>query len=92
MAETGTCGKCVSEISVEADRCPECGYEPRTDNKLGQTILLIIGVILTLTVVGAIIGLPLIYFSLKARKYAETQKPTTTTPDDTVSVKELIEV
>lgn len=24
----GTCGKCNSTISVDADRCPECGYEP----------------------------------------------------------------
>lgn len=28
--ETGKCEKCASEISVEADRCPECGYEPST--------------------------------------------------------------
>lgn len=27
-SETGTCGKCNSIISVDADRCPECGYEP----------------------------------------------------------------
>lgn len=27
-AGTGTCGKCDSLISVDADRCPECGYEP----------------------------------------------------------------
>jgi len=26
--ETGQCGKCESEISVTAERCPECGYEP----------------------------------------------------------------
>ena len=26
--ETGTCVKCDSEISVEADKCPHCGYEP----------------------------------------------------------------
>jgi len=27
-AETGICWKCNSTISVEADRCTECGYEP----------------------------------------------------------------
>jgi hypothetical protein len=26
--ETGTCEKCDSQISLEADRCPECGHEP----------------------------------------------------------------
>lgn len=25
---TGQCGKCDSSISIDADRCPECGYEP----------------------------------------------------------------
>jgi len=28
MTETGTCEKCQSEIDHDADRCPECGYEP----------------------------------------------------------------
>ena len=28
MSKTGECGKCASEISIEAERCPECGYEP----------------------------------------------------------------
>jgi len=28
MTETARCTKCDSEISKEADRCPECGHEP----------------------------------------------------------------
>ena len=32
MNEIGQCGKCSSEIKTEAERCPECGYEP---SKLG---------------------------------------------------------
>lgn len=35
--ETGTCQKCSSTISVEATRCPECGYEPSTG--IGKSIL-----------------------------------------------------
>jgi len=35
-AETGKCGKCASVISVEADRCPECGYEPASHGILGS--------------------------------------------------------
>jgi RNA polymerase subunit RPABC4/transcription elongation factor Spt4 len=27
-ADTGNCEKCDSEISLEAERCPNCGYEP----------------------------------------------------------------
>jgi len=28
MTDTAPCTKCNSEISIEARRCPECGYEP----------------------------------------------------------------
>lgn len=28
MAETAPCRRCDSQISVEVERCPECGYEP----------------------------------------------------------------
>lgn len=27
--ETASCTKCKSEIPIEAERCPECGFEPR---------------------------------------------------------------
>ena len=47
-ADTGTCKQCVSEISIEADRCPECGYEP------GYGILGIIIILLSLLWIGII--------------------------------------
>ncbi|QLC33098.1 zinc ribbon domain-containing protein [Halarchaeum sp. CBA1220] len=34
--ETGTCEKCDSEISLEADKCPQCGYEPASHGILGS--------------------------------------------------------
>jgi RNA polymerase subunit RPABC4/transcription elongation factor Spt4 len=33
--ETGICEKCDSEISLEADKCPQCGYEPASSGILG---------------------------------------------------------
>lgn len=33
--ETGTCEKCDSKISLEADKCPQCGYEPASSGILG---------------------------------------------------------
>jgi len=27
-SETGSCKKCTTKISLEAERCPQCGYEP----------------------------------------------------------------
>lgn len=26
--QTGQCDQCMSEIPIEAQRCPECGYQP----------------------------------------------------------------
>jgi len=34
--ETGTCEKCDSEISLEADKYPNCGYEPAAHGILGS--------------------------------------------------------
>lgn len=45
MTETGRCNKCDSEISVNAERCPECGYEPGAGSTLG-TILGSIGILI----------------------------------------------
>lgn len=37
-AETAHCHKCKSEISPEAERCPECGYEPSNIGAVSQII------------------------------------------------------
>lgn len=43
--DTGTCRKCKSEIPLEADRCPECGYEPRIGilGGIGMWVSLMLG-------------------------------------------------
>lgn len=41
MVDTAKCEKCASEISVEADRCPECGYEP---SKSGLIFSILVGI------------------------------------------------
>ena len=41
MTETDKCTKCDSEISVEADRCPECGYEPSSGGVLNGILTFI---------------------------------------------------
>lgn len=90
MTETGTCGKCASDIPIEATKCPECGYEPSTDSVIGRSIMMVIGLILTGTIIGAVIGVPLLYFGYKSHKYHKTLKPTNTDPEETISFKELI--
>lgn len=37
--ETGECEKCMSEIPLEAERCPDCGYEPSDHGIVGGLLL-----------------------------------------------------
>lgn len=52
---TGICEKCDSEISLEAEKCPQCGYEPASHGIIGS-----IGVTLSLMASILIGGLILI--------------------------------
>lgn len=53
--ETGTCEKCDSQISINADKCPQCGYEPSSGGILGGILtwisVMVVGLFGTLTVV-----------------------------------------
>lgn len=48
VAEMGTCEKCASEISTNADRCPQCGYEPANHG-------ILLSIIAALTTMGAVL-------------------------------------
>jgi hypothetical protein len=39
--ETAPCQKCDTDISVEADRCPNCGYEPGSGGILSSIFAII---------------------------------------------------
>ena len=65
--ETGSCEKCDSQISLEADRCPECGYEPANHGAILSIIavlsvgvaVLLVGLILLVWVVAIATNFPL---------------------------------
>ena len=65
--ETGSCEKCDSHISLEADRCPECGYEPANHGAIVSIIaglsvglaILFAGLILIVWVVTIGSGFPI---------------------------------
>lgn len=82
-SETAECLKCHSEISVKAEKCPECEYEPRSEGYYSRLFFLIGGLLLTGTIVGAVVGLPMIYIGYKGQKRSENMMPTETPPDET---------
>lgn len=61
-SETGRCAKCDSEISVNAERCPECGYEPDSGSILGGLAALILIPIAGFGILMLII-IPILLFS-----------------------------
>lgn len=80
MSDTDECRKCKSEISTEAIACPECGFEPRTDGRLFTWVVVIGGVLVSLTGIGAIIGIPAIIGVLYGEWQQRDAKPTTKEP------------
>lgn len=50
--ETGSCEKCDSEISAQAERCPECGYEPASHGAVVSIIA------------GLSVGIAVLFFGL----------------------------
>lgn len=60
MPETAPCKECRADIEVNAQACPECGYNPGRRGKLSGIGLMIVGLLLSLTIIGAIVGIPLL--------------------------------
>jgi hypothetical protein len=54
--------------------------------------MMVIGLLLTGTIIGAVVGIPLLYLGYKSHKYHQDLKLTNTDPEDTVSFRELIDL
>ena len=69
------CEQCRADIDPEASVCPHCGYDPAGDIESEATKRLIVGLVLTLTLVGAVIGIPLMYSAVRHNRRAEDARP-----------------
>lgn len=79
-ADTAPCQKCASPIPTEAVRCPECGYEPSSEGARARFWGMLIGALLTATVIGAVVGIPLFLLAWLGKRSAATRRPTTHAP------------
>lgn len=57
--DTGECNKCKSVIRTDADRCPECGFEPGP-GILGGIVMWVSGMLATLFLTIAVVVIALI--------------------------------
>lgn len=64
-SELGECRNCGGRVSLAAVKCTHCGYHIPEDGIIIDILHLLLGNLLTLTVIGAIIGLPLMRRALR---------------------------
>lgn len=73
---TEPCTKCTREISTDASVCPECGYDPQSKGRLARRIFYIVGVVCTVSIIAAPIGIPILLFYYFAEKQVSKKTPT----------------
>jgi hypothetical protein len=44
------------------ERCPHCGYQPAKEGRAGRFLIWLVAILLCLTGVGVVIGLPLLLY------------------------------
>lgn len=59
MTDTAPCDDCGESIDPSLLTCPHCGNEPQKAAKQSAYILIVIGAVLSVTVVGALVGVPM---------------------------------
>ena len=65
MSESATaCDECDATIADGIVECPECGNNPAAAAKKSAYILIVVGIAISLTGVGAIIGVPAILIGI----------------------------
>lgn len=71
----------MATISTEATKCPACGYEPRQGYESEAGLANFFALLLSLTIVGIVLAIPLWWYGIKCQQKAEGMKPTNTPPD-----------
>jgi len=77
------CLKCRSEISALAEKCPKCGYDPRIVEKGVGVFAIALGMLVSLTIIGALIGIPMIIVGgWFVQNKGSEKRPTNTAPSE----------
>lgn len=69
------CEECRGEVDEQASTCPHCGHDPSSKIQSQARWRLGVGTLLCLTVVGAIIGIPLVISGLRHYSRAQEASP-----------------
>lgn len=69
------CEQCRADIDPEASVCPHCGYDPAADIQSQAKWRWGVGALLCFTVVGGIIGVPLVISGFLHARKADSVSP-----------------
>ena len=69
------CSKCREPLPESSSRCGNCGYAPAKEYNRKKWLYGVVGFVLTVSVIGVPIGLPLLWFGYRNRKKAEKATP-----------------
>jgi len=67
---TAACRRCGGAVRPTATRCQHCGYDVRSHSKW-RWVWGLPGTVLTVSIVGAPLGLPMLWKAYRHRKAAE---------------------
>jgi len=66
------CSECRAQVAEAASRCENCGYNPAGGYNRKKWLWGIPGVILTFSVIGIPLGVPMLWIARRNRKKAES--------------------
>lgn len=64
QVESIECAKCGTISDTGTQECPNCEYRPQKSMQVVGMLVFTVGVIISLTVVGAIVGVPMAAFGI----------------------------
>jgi hypothetical protein len=73
--DTAPCEQCRTEIDIDAATCPQCGFDPQANGRLMRKVFLVGGFFLTLSIIGAPLGIPMLLLWYVADRQVKKQQP-----------------
>lgn len=63
------CARCGENVEDGTQKCPNCEYRPQTKMQLVGMVVFVGGVLVSATLIGAVVGIPMMLWAGYARVY-----------------------
>lgn len=65
------CNHCATRAKAGTKECPICGYRPKMQLKITGVVFVLGGLIFTATIIGAILGIPILIYGVYLLRRAD---------------------